>query len=44
MLLRAHADLVGNATRVTLTINNVDVWTAPALAAAVGVGAVARVW
>jgi hypothetical protein len=44
LLLRAHADLVGNATRTTLRIGGENVWQAPPLAVAGGVSVVVRVW
>ena len=42
--LRLHADLIGNLTRVRLTIDGEDVWRAPAFAAIGGFDAVARIW
>jgi hypothetical protein len=44
MLLRAHLDVVGNATRTTLALDGSEVWRAPPIAAIAGIGAVVRVW
>jgi hypothetical protein len=44
VFVRAHFDLVGNATRVRLEINGTEVWRAPPLAAAAGIDAVAQFW
>jgi hypothetical protein len=44
MLLRAHADVVGNGTRTRLRIGGWEAWQAPPFAAAVGINLVARVW
>jgi hypothetical protein len=44
LLLRAHVDLVGNATRTTFRIDQQPAWHAPPLAAAAGVSVVVRVW
>jgi hypothetical protein len=44
LFMRAHVDLVGNATRTTLAIDGAEIWRAPALAAAAGIDVVARIW
>jgi len=44
LFMRAHVDLVGNATRTTLAIEGAEIWRAPALAAAAGIDVVARFW
>jgi hypothetical protein len=44
LLLRAHVDVIGNATRTALDIAGERVWRAPPFAAAAGVSVVVRVW
>jgi len=44
ILLRAHADVVGNGTRTRLEIGEREAWRAPPFAAALGINLVAHVW